>query len=309
MKSYHANKYGQLVDQLSKTIAPERLKVNELMSKHTSFKIGGPAKLLVEVASIEELELVKSSCKTYGAEIFVMGNGSNLLVSDEGMDRVVIKVAEHMAQVTVAEDDMVQAQAGVLLSALSNEIVKGELTGFEWASGIPGTLGGAICMNAGAYGGEMKDLVESVHVMDQDGKTFWLSNSEMQFGYRTSIIQTNGFVVLEAKLKLQKGDIAEIKATLADLTEKRTSKQPLHLPSAGSAFKRPEGYFAGKLIEDAGLKGIRHGGAQVSEKHSGFIVNVGGATCADVMNLVATIQKVVNDKFGVLLEPEVKMTV
>jgi len=235
-----------------------------------------------------------------------MGNGSNLLVRDKGFRGVVIKIAENFSDVRV-ENTKIKAQAGILLSRLSKIIMKKSLEGFEFASGIPGTLGGAVAMNAGAYGGEMKDVLVGCSVINEKGEVIYLNNDELELGYRRSIIQDKGYVVLEVDMKFKKGDYDKIKSINDDLTQRRTSKQPLHLPSAGSTFKRPVGYYAGKLIQDAGLKGVRIGDAQVSDLHSGFIVNVGNATAEDVINLIRLVQKVVRDRFDVELETEVKI--
>ncbi|SET47333.1 UDP-N-acetylmuramate dehydrogenase [Natronincola peptidivorans] len=284
----------------------DNILLEEPMKNHTSFKIGGPADILLMPKSIEEIQMAIQTCKKEKTPYFVMGNGSNLLVRDKGMRCVVIKIADNLNHVTF-EDNKAIADAGILLSTLAKKILKKSLQGFEFASGIPGTLGGAITMNAGAYGGEMKDVVKSCRVLNEAGEILDLSLQELELGYRTSIVQTHNYIVLEVTMELMEGSYEEIKRITDDLTEKRTTKQPLHLPSAGSTFKRPPGYFAGKLIQDAGLKGAKVGGAQVSELHSGFIVNVGNATSKDVLSLIALIQKTVMEKFGVELHPEVRI--
>lgn len=279
--------------------------LNEPMKKHTSFKIGGPVDVLVlpqtEEALIETIKAVKASHQPY----FVMGNGSNLLVSDKGVRGVIIKIAENMADYKI-EDNAVEVQGGMLLSTLSKKIMAASLEGFEFASGIPGTIGGAVFMNAGAYDGEFKDVVTWVKVVTPDGEVKTYDREAMDFGYRHSCLHQTGEIVYSCGLSLKKGNYEDIKAKTDDLTYKRTSKQPLHLPSAGSTFKRPVGYFAGKLIDDAGLRGLRHGGAQISDLHCGFVVNVAEATCQDVTELIQTVQKVVRDQFGVNLETEVR---
>lgn len=279
--------------------------LNEPMKKHTSFKIGGAVDVLVlprtEEELIETIKAVKASNQPY----FVMGNGSNLLVSDKGVRGVIIKIAENMADYKI-EGETVEVQGGMLLSTLSKKIMAESLEGFEFASGIPGTIGGAVFMNAGAYDGEFKDVVTWVKVVTPDGEVKTYGKDEMAFGYRHSCLHETGEIVYSCGLSLKKGNYEDIKAKTDDLTYKRTSKQPLHLPSAGSTFKRPEGYFAGKLIDDAGLRGIRHGGAQISDLHCGFVVNVAEATCQDVTELIQTVQKVVRDQFGVNLETEVR---
>ncbi|QZY57416.1 UDP-N-acetylmuramate dehydrogenase [Crassaminicella profunda] len=276
------------------------------MSKHTSFKIGGPVDLMVLPKTKEEVQMAINVCKECDVDYYIIGNGSNLLVRDKGIRGVVIKLADNFNEVNIKENS-VTAQAGVLLSALSNGLVKESFKGFEFASGIPGTLGGAVAMNAGAYGGEMKDVLVGAFVVDDEGKLIYLNKEQLALDYRTSIIQKKGYVVVEAEMVFEKGEITEIKEKIKDFTKRRTTKQPLHLPSAGSTFKRPVGYFAGKLIEDAGLKGVQVGGAQVSSLHSGFVVNVNHATAEDVIHLIELVQKVVKDQFHVLLEPEVKI--
>ncbi|QXM06476.1 UDP-N-acetylmuramate dehydrogenase [Crassaminicella indica] len=287
-------------------IQPEQILKNEQMKKHTSFKIGGPADIMVLPKSKEEVQFAINVCKVCNIDYYVIGNGSNLLVRDKGIRGVVIKLADNFNDVNI-KGNRVIAQAGILLSALSNRLMKESFKGFEFASGIPGTLGGAIAMNAGAYGGEMKDVLVGAYVVDENGKIIYLDKKDMALDYRSSIIQKKGYVVVEAEMEFEKGDLTEIKEKIKDFTKRRTTKQPLHLPSAGSTFKRPQGYFAGKLIEDAGLKGVRVGGAQVSDLHSGFVVNVDNATADDVIHLMGLVQKVVKDQFGVVLESEVKI--
>ncbi|WIV13520.1 UDP-N-acetylmuramate dehydrogenase [Proteiniborus sp. MB09-C3] len=279
---------------------------DEPMSKHTSFKIGGPVDVFVIPGTVQELASSIKLCKDEGLGYFVMGNGSNLVIRDKGMRGIVIKISESMSNVEVKGTKLI-AEAGALLSVVSKVALRNSLTGLEFASGIPGSLGGAIAMNAGAYGGEMKDVVAKVMCLDTDGNFVEYENADMNFGYRQSRVQNENLIVVQAEMDLKEGSYEDIKAYMNELTEKRTSKQPLNLPSAGSVFRRPEGYFAGKLIEDAGLKGIRLGDAQVSDKHSGFIVNAGNATSDDVINLIRVVQKTVSDKFGVKLETEVKI--
>jgi UDP-N-acetylmuramate dehydrogenase len=296
----------EVYKELSSVIPEEQLLKDEPMKNHTSFRIGGPADLMVLPSEIEHIRHTLKVCQKWNVPFMVMGNGSNLLVRDKGIRGVVIKIANTFNSVWV-EGCFIRAQSGALLSVLSKKALETELKGLEFASGIPGTLGGAIVMNAGAYGGEMKDVVDWVKVMDHQGNEFCLSNAELEFGYRTSLVQKKGLIVLEAGLVLSPGNFEEIRAVMADLTRKRQEKQPLSLPSAGSVFKRPPGYFAGKLIEDAGLKGFRIGDAQVSEKHAGFIVNLGNATAKDVLALIELIQQRVMEKYGVELKPEIKV--
>ena len=296
----------QLYIELTKFIDKKNVLVDELMKNHTSFKIGGPADILVTPNSIEEVQKVVKICYENSIPTFYMGNGSNLLVRDKGMRCVVIKIGENLSNVKI-EGTKVIAQSGILLSRLSKMILRDNLKGFEFADGIPGSLGGAVTMNAGAYDGEMKDVVKRCKAIDKEGNLIEISGEDLQLGYRTSVIQKKNYLVLEVELELEKGDYTEIKKQIDDLTFKRTSKQPLHMPSAGSVFKRPPGFFAGKLIEDSNLKGYRIGGAQVSEKHAGFIVNAGGATAKDVLDLINHIQNTVKTNFDVILEPEIRI--
>ena len=244
-------------------------------------------------------------CKESAIPYFILGNGSNLLVGDGGYRGAVIQIYKNMSAVTV-EGTEITVQAGALLSSVAAAAKNAALTGFEFAGGIPGTMGGAVVMNAGAYGGEMKDVLTEVTVMDEEGEIVTLPADKLELGYRTSIIKTAGYIVLEAKLQLKEGNPEVIRETMKDLTIRRTTKQPLEYPSAGSTFKRPEGYFAGKLIMDSGLAGYQVGGAQVSEKHCGFVINAGGATARDVRTLMDNVRDIVYKKYGVTLEPEVK---
>lgn len=294
-----------LYEKINRVIPSERLYVNEPMKHHTSFKIGGPAALLIDIASSHEIIAVMEIIRQSKVKFFIMGNGSNLLVDDQGYSGIVIRLSDYYTNVTI-EAPRVIAESGILLSTLSKIIAKEAFVGFEFASGIPGTVGGAVTMNAGAYDGEMKDCVEKVSLLTEKGEILELSNEEMKFGYRMSDVKTKNHIVLETTFKFDKGDIEIIKAKTKDFTEKRTSKQPLTLPSAGSMFKRPPGYYAGKLIDDSGLRGARIGDAQVSEKHCGFVVNRGEATCKEVMDLIKMVQKVVYDQYGVMLETEVR---
>lgn len=292
-------------DKLTSVIAKERVYVDEPMSRHTTFRVGGPADFFVTPKAKEEVRDVIRICKEAGMPYYIIGNGSNLLVSDAGYRGVIVQIYKEMNEVKV-EGDLVKAQAGALLSGIAAKALGAELSGFEFASGIPGTIGGACVMNAGAYGGEMKDVLESVTVLTGEGKIIELDRNELELGYRTSVIAKKGYIVLGAALKLERGDGEKIKTYMDELKEKRVTKQPLEYPSAGSTFKRPEGYFAGKLIEDAGLRGFQVGGAQVSEKHCGFVINRDHATAADIMELMRQVQIRVKENSGVDLEPEVK---
>ena len=292
-------------DKLNNVIAKDSILIDEPMSRHTTFRVGGPADFFVTPKAKEEVRDVIRICKEAGMPYYFIGNGSNLLVSDAGYRGVIIQIYKEMNEVTV-EDNLVKAQAGALLSGIAAKALAAELTGFEFASGIPGTIGGACVMNAGAYGGEMKDVLESVTVLTGEGEIIELGRNELELGYRTSVIAKKGYIVLGAVLKLERGDGEKIKTYMDELKEKRVTKQPLEYPSAGSTFKRPEGYFAGKLIEDAGLRGFQVGGAQVSEKHCGFVINRDHATAADIMELMRQVQIRVKENSGVDLEPEVK---
>lgn len=287
------------------TLGSDNVRLQEPMKKHTTFRIGGPADYYLCPHSTEELQKILQICRENKLEFFILGNGSNLLVSDKGYRGAVIQLWKNFSDIE-AEDNTIMVKAGALLSKVAAEALEESLTGMEFASGIPGTMGGAVMMNAGAYGGEMKDIIREVTVLTREGELLTLSKEEMNFGYRTSVVKEKGYVVISAVLQLRKGDREEIRKVMDELKERRVTKQPLDMPSAGSTFKRPEGYFAGKLIMDAGLRGFSVGGAQISEKHCGFVVNKGDATAADVLGLIKEVQKRVQEKFGVALEPEVK---
>jgi UDP-N-acetylmuramate dehydrogenase len=295
-----------VLNLLSEILPKEDILIDQHMKNHTSFKIGGPADFIVTPRTSQQVIQLVGMMYKNNIPYHVMGNGSNLIVKEGGIRGVVIKIYDNFNQITI-EDQSIWAQAGILLSTLSNKALKSNLKGLEFASGIPGTLGGAVAMNAGAYDGEMKDVVVEALVVDKEGNSFILTNQELNFGYRQSTVQKEGYLVLEAKMKLVKADYQEIKAKMDDFNDRRKTKQPLSLPSAGSTFRRPEGHFAGKLIEDAGLRGYRIGDAQVSELHCGFVVNVGNATADDVINLIKYIQNTVHEKFAVELVPEVKI--
>ena len=281
--------------------------LNEPMSAHTTFKIGGAADIMITVQSIDELKTALSACKDSDVPFMILGNGSNLLVSDDGIEGAVILLDGDFKAITV-DGETVTAGAGAKLSKLCTVALDEELSGLEFAYGIPGSVGGAMYMNAGAYGGEMKDVALSVTALTADGEVKEYSLEELNLGYRTSIFKTNGEIILFSKFQLHKGERSAIKSQMDDVMNRRKTKQPLEYPSAGSVFKRPEGAFAGTLIEQCGLKGRTVGGAQVSEKHAGFIINVGGATCDDVMNLVKLVQDVVKTETGYFLEREIIRT-
>lgn len=282
------------------------LLIDEPMKNHTSFQIGGPVDALIIPNEEEQIINIISICKREKIPYRVMGNGSNLLVKDGGIRGVVIKIQEGFNQIRV-EDNRIIAEAGALLTAVSKKAMAHSLTGIEFANGIPGTVGGALTMNAGAYGGEMKDVVVSVRAIDRDLNIIDIPNEEMDFRYRNSRVVRDGLILLSTVIDLKPGVYDEIEEVMRDLTYRRTSKQPLELPSGGSTFKRPEGFYAGKLIQDSGLQGQSIGGAQVSTKHSGFIVNINNATCKDVLDLVKLVQDTVMGKYGVKLEREIKL--
>ena len=295
----------KIENEFCQCLGSDKANVYEPMKKHTTFRIGVPAEYYLRPHSVDELRKILHICKRENLPFFILGNGSNLLVSDKGYQGVVIQLWKNMSDIEV-DAHVIRAKAGALLSKIAVVALDNSLAGFAFASGIPGTLGGAVVMNAGAYGGEMKDVLEEVTVMDAEGNVICLKREELNLGYRTSIVKEKGYIVLEAVIRLKKGEASHIKEQMDDFKERRTSKQPLDMPSAGSTFKRPEGYFAGKLIMDTGLRGFRVGGAQISEKHCGFVVNTGDATAEDVKNLIEEVQKRVREKFGVTLEPEVK---
>lgn len=286
-------------------IAPQLLEA-EPMKNHTSFKIGGRADMFVSVTSEEQLVSLIKTARGSGVPYMIMGNGSNMLVGDGGIRGLVLQIGSGMNEVKVS-GSIITAQAGALMSRIASEAARASLSGFEALSGIPGTLGGGIFMNAGAYGGEIKDIVKTVTYADETGDIKTIENSDCCFGYRTSVFTSGGKYILSAELELKPGNEADIRAAMADYNKRRSDKQPLSLPSAGSTFKRPQGYFAGRLIEDANLKGYQIGGAKVSEKHAGFVVNSGGATAEDVLRLIDHIRETVKTQFGVDLEPEIRL--
>lgn len=292
--------------ELKDTIPPERLLVHEPMSKHTTFRIGGPADYLVFPATVQEVSNVLHIAKQYNVPVTILGNGSNVLVLDGGIRGVVLKFGSEMGYIR-HKGHTVYAGAGALLAKVSKYAAQYNLTGFEFAIGIPGSIGGAVFMNAGAYEGEMSQVVQAVTAVCQDGVLRRFVRDQLNFGYRHSVFQENGCLICEVELALLNGENNSIRVLLDDYTTKRQTKQPIEMPSAGSTFKRPQGHFAGTLIEQAGLKGASVGGAQVSIKHAGFIVNAGGATAQDVLALISEVQDRVYQQFGVALHPEVKI--
>lgn len=284
-----------------------RLLEMEPLKNHTTFRIGGAARYYAVPENADEIKETIQFAKGKNLPYLTIGRGSNILFPDDGYPGVVIEIGSGMEKIEILEKGRVRAQAGVALSTLASIVARQSLTGFEFAGGIPGTLGGAVTMNAGAYGGEIKDCIETATVMNDAGEIRVLSKEELELGYRSSVIQKKGYLVLEAVFCFDEGDRETILARMRELNAKRREKQPLEFASAGSTFKRPEGYFAGKLIEDSGLKGYRIGDAQVSEKHCGFVINRGNATAAEVLRVIEDVQKKVYETFGVRLEPEVKV--
>ncbi len=284
----------------------ENVVTDEPMKNHTSFKVGGPADILVTPEDADGLVRVYRACIREDIPVFVMGNGTNLIVRDKGIRGVVIKISDNLSRYEVREDT-ISAGAGILISRLSRIALEQGLSGLEFAEGIPGTLGGAVFMNAGAYIGEMADVVLKTEYLDKQGRIAVLEKEAHLFGKRSSFIQAEGGIALKVDLKLKKGDRAKIKGLMDDFNRQRREKQPLELPSAGSIFKRPEGYYAGKLVQDCGLRGYGIGGAEVSSKHCGFIVNTGNATADDIIKLIKHIRAEVRQKYGVELQTEVRI--
>jgi len=300
---------SDILSNLVNIVGDENVVGNEPMSKHTSFKIGGNADFFTTPRTVEQIKEIITYCVQNKISYFLMGNGSNLLVSDDGYRGVIIQLYEKFNNIEYADSEkkvIVKAQAGVMLGRLGNELMKKSITGFEFATGIPGTIGGAIMMNAGAYDGEIKDVILGASLMDACGNIVKLNRSQLELGYRASIVSKENYIVLEAEFELEKGNQEEIKNKIEHFAARRKEKQPLELPSAGSTFKRPVGYFAGKLISDANLIGYTVGGAQISKKHAGFVVNTGNATASDVIKLAEDVKNKVKEQFGVELELEIR---
>lgn len=294
------------MERLQEVAGTECVLGEEPMCRHTTFRIGGPADVFVAPDTVEKVAQVIRVCREAGVPFYIVGNGSNLLVSDDGYRGVIVQIYKNLSAIQT-DGETITAEAGAMLSVIAKRAQAVSLTGFEFASGIPGTIGGAVVMNAGAYGGELRDVLQEATVLTKEGEIRTVSAEELKLGYRYSVIPDREWIVLAAKLRLKSGDPEMIRKRMEELKVQRVTKQPLDLPSAGSTFKRPEGYFAGKLIMDAGLRGFCVGGAQISQKHCGFVVNTGNATAKDVQNLIREVQTRVKEQFGVQLEPEVKM--
>lgn len=292
--------------KLQRVVDAPRLLVGEPMARHTTFRVGGPADYLVLPASAREVAAVLAAAGEFGTPVTVLGNGSNVLVRDKGIRGLVLKFDAPLGYIR-HRGQVVVAGAGASLGDVSRYAAGHGLTGLEFAVGIPGSIGGAVFMNAGAYEGEIGCVVAAVTAVGPDGRARRFAHEELGFGYRDSVFQHNGWIICEVELQLGRGEDTAIRARMEEYTSRREAKQPIELPSAGSTFKRPPGYFAGTLIEQAGLKGLRVGGAEVSAKHAGFIVNAGGATAADVLALIKEVQRQVHAKFGVKLQPEVRI--
>ncbi|MDW8800078.1 UDP-N-acetylmuramate dehydrogenase [Clostridium sp. A1-XYC3] len=299
------NRFKNFSTKLMEILDPKDIEIDSLMKNHTSFKIGGPVDILVNPESFEEVVEVVKLCKKDSVPCYIIGNGTNLLVKDGGIRGVVVKLSK-LDKIKLQGTKII-AESGALLKDVSDFALENSLTGFEFACGIPGSIGGAVTMNAGAYNGEISYVIESAKIIDGDGNIKVLSKEDLELGYRISSILKYGYTVLEVTFNLEKGEYSKIKERIDDLSARRTEKQPLEYASAGSTFKRPEGYFAAKLIEDSGLKGVSIGDAQVSEKHSGFIINKGNATAQDILDLIKIVQTKVNEKFGVELSTEVRI--
>lgn len=299
------SQYKDFCSKLYNILESENIVIDEPMKNHTSFKVGGPADVLVTPQNYDEIVSVIKLCNENEIPYYIVGRGSNLIVRDGGFRGIIIKLTE-LDNIRV-EDERIIVQCGADLCKVSEAALENKLTGFEFACGIPGTVGGAVTMNAGAYNGEVSQVIEGALVVDKQGRLITLNKEELELGYRMSAIQKHGYTVLEVVFKLIKGDYEKIKARIDDLTKKREDKQPLEYPSAGSTFKRPEGYFTGKLIEDCSLKGYSIGGAQVSEKHGGFIINKGDASARDILELIEYVQNTIRERFNVELHPEVRI--
>ncbi len=293
-----------IIEEIKSIVTRQNVLTDEPMCDHTTFKIGGKADVFVSIINEHEILRLLELLRSRQIPFFILGNGSNILVSDEGYRGVIIEIGSAYSGVRML-DDIVIAKAGTTMAKLSHFAMENDLTGLEFASGIPGTVGGGIIMNAGAYGGEMRQITYRVKAVTPSGEVIYLSNADMEFEYRNSKAKREGYIILQAEFRLHRGEKSVIEGIMRDLAKKRRDKQPLEYPSAGSTFKRPQGYYAGKLIADAGLKGLSVGGAQVSEKHAGFLINTGSATAADMYELINQVRTKVKEAYSVVLEPEV----
>lgn len=293
-----------IIEEIKSIVTRQNVLTDEPMCDHTTFKIGGKADVFVSIINEHEILRLLELLRSRQIPFFILGNGSNILVSDEGYRGVIIEIGSAYSGVRML-DDIVIAKAGTTMAKLSHFAMENDLTGLEFASGIPGTVGGGIIMNAGAYGGEMRQITYRVKAVTPSGEVIYLSNADMEFEYRNSKAKREGYIILQAEFRLHRGEKSVIEGIMRDLAKKRRDKQPLEFPSAGSTFKRPQGYYAGKLIADAGLKGLSVGGAQVSEKHAGFLINTGSATAADMYELINQVRTKVKEAYSVVLEPEV----
>ncbi len=293
-----------IIEEIKSIVTRQNVLTDEPMCDHTTFKIGGKADVFVSIINEHEILRLLELLRSRQIPFFILGNGSNILVSDEGYRGVIIEIGSAYSGVRML-DDIVIAKAGTTMAKLSHFAMENDLTGLEFASGIPGTVGGGIIMNAGAYGGEMRQITYRVKAVTPSGEVIYLSNADMEFEYRNSKAKKEGYIILQAEFRLHRGEKSVIEGIMRDLAKKRRDKQPLEFPSAGSTFKRPQGYYAGKLIADAGLKGLSVGGAQVSEKHAGFLINTGSATAADMYELINQVRTKVKEAYSVVLEPEV----
>ena len=296
------------ITEIQKKIPNENIYLNEPMKKHTSFKIGGPAECFIKIKTIEQLNEVLKYVKKENVKLTVIGNGSNILVSDKGIDGIVIKIEIEKIQQEIQNGKIIlTVGSGIKLGALAQKLLKEEIAGFEFASGIPGTIGGAIRMNAGAHGSEMKDIIKTVTYMDRDGKIYRITNEQAKFEDRKSLFTTKNYIILETEIQLAKGNLKEIKEKMTEYANYRKERQPIEYPSAGSTFKRGEDFITAKLIDECGLKGYQIGGAQISEKHAGFIINKDNATAEDVLKLIKYTEEQVYNKFGKKIEQEIEI--
>lgn len=300
------NMNKQITEELTQKLGSHNVEINSPMSKYTTFKVGGPADFVISPHTVEQIKDSIEICNKYSLKYYVIGNGSNIIVRDSGFKGVIIKLHKNFCEVNI-EQQSFTAQAGASLSALAKMAFEHSLTGLEFAAGIPGTLGGAVTMNAGAYGREMCDVLVNAKILDEQGQIITLSSEELELGYRTSIFAKHKYILLESTIRLEDGNQQKIKSVMDDLMSRRREKQPLEYPSAGSTFKRPEGFFAGKLIMDSGLAGYRIGDACVSPKHCGFVINLGNATAEDILQLITYVKEKVYEQFHVELETEVKL--